>query len=295
MEYHLIFNPAAGRGSGQKLEGKLLKLVSAQFENVQVHKTNASGHATKIAESLKNSGVTIIVAGGDGTVHEVVNGMMGGNSILAVIPAGSGNDFIKMLNLPLDLNSAIQVIKNNEIMWVDIGRVNDRYFPNGMGIGFDAVVVMEALKRRFAKGFFIYLFSVFRAMRYYQNNEITLHLNGTIKNRNIFMINVGNGKVLGGGFRLTPDAVIDDGKLDVCIFSGLTKREILMHLPKGISGKHIHLPQVEMHKATNLLIESENGIPVHADGELISPSLKRIEIQVAPKSLQVIYNIQNSN
>jgi diacylglycerol kinase family enzyme len=130
-------------------------------------------------------------------------------------------------------------------------------------------------------------------MRYYQNHKITLHLNGTVEMRDIFMINVGNGKVLGGGFRLTPAAEIDDGQLDVCLFNPLSKGEILRHLPKAISGKHIYLPQVEMHKTTKLIIESEDGIPIHADGELLSSNLKRVEIQVIPKSLRVIHNLQN--
>lgn len=107
------------------------------------------------------------------------------------------------------------------------------------------------------------------------------------------MVNVGNGAVLGGGFRLFPDAKIDDGMLEVCIFDELTKREIIMNLPKAISGRHIHLPQVEMYKTDHLLVESDEGMPVHSDGELISPNLKKIEIQVMPGALNVIHNIRN--
>lgn len=293
MEYHLILNPAAGRGASQKSEQQVIKLSKEYFSSFQLHKTTAPGHAVEITKKFAGKNSTIIAVGGDGTIHEVVNGIMESDSTFGIIPLGSGNDFIKMLNLPLDLESAFEVIKNNKVMMVDVGKLNDRYFPNGIGMGFDAVVVMEALKRRFAKGFLIYLFSVFRAMRHYQNHKITLHLNGNVETRNIFMINVGNGKVLGGGFRLTPEAEIEDGQLDVCIFNPLSKGEILRHLPKAISGKHVNLPQVEMHKTENLIIESENGIPVHADGELLSSDLRRIDIRVVPKSLKVIHNLQN--
>jgi len=293
MEYHLILNPAAGWGAGQKSESYLLKSFETHFPGFHFHKTNARGHATEIAHKLKDAQAVLIAAGGDGTVHEVVNGMMPGNCVLGVIPVGSGNDFIKMLNIPLDLRSAIGVIRNGKAMLIDIGKVNDSYFSNGLGMGFDAVVVMETSKRKFARGFFIYLFSVFRALKYYQNKTVTLHLNGTIETRDVLMVNVGNGAVLGGGFRLFPDAKIADGKLEVCIFDGLTKREIIMNLPKAISGKHIHLPQVEMHKADHLLVKSDEGIAIHSDGELISSNLKEIEIQVVPRALKVIHNIQN--
>lgn len=293
MEYHIIINPAAGKGAGQKSEQQLLKLCKEHFGEFQLHKTEAPGHAAEIAKKSSSKNSIIIAVGGDGTVHDVVNGMVESEATLGIIPLGSGNDFVKMLNLPLDIKSAIEVIQKNKTMMTDVGKVNERFFPNGIGMGFDAVVVMEALKRKYAKGFLIYLFSVFRAMRYYQNHKITLHLNGTVEIRDIFMINVGNGKVLGGGFRLTPAAEIDDGQLDVCLFNPLSKGEILRHLPKAISGKHIYLPQVEMHKTTKLIIESEDGIPIHADGELLSSNLKRVEIQVVPKSLRVIHNLQN--
>lgn len=293
MEYHLILNPAAGWGAGQKSESYLLKSFEIHFPGFHYHKTNARGHATEIACKLKDRQAVLIAAGGDGTVHEVVNGMMLGNCVLGVIPIGSGNDFIKMLNIPKNIPSAIRVIRTNKTMLIDVGKANDSYFSNGLGMGFDAVVVMETSKTKFARGFFIYLFSVFRALRYYNNTSVTLHLNNTIETRDVLMVNVGNGAVLGGGFRLFPDADMADGKLDVCIFSRLTKREIVMNLPKAISGKHIHLPQVEMRKTDHLLIEAYEGIPIHSDGELISSNIKKIEIRVMSKALNVIHNMQN--
>lgn len=293
MEYHIIFNPAAGRGDSRKAEQDLIRLCRQTFRQYHFHRTQQRGEATEIANSLKDKGAVLIAAGGDGTVHEVVNGMMGSEAVLGIIPLGSGNDFVKMLNIPHDLNASIEIIRRQKIKKVDVGKVNGRYFPNGLGMGFDAIVVMETAKGKFARGFFIYLFSVFRALRRYRNQSITLHLNGSIETRSIFMINVGNGRVLGGGFRLTPNARIDDGMLDVCIFSALTKREVLRNLPKGISGKHVHLPQVEMHQTETMLVEAELGIPVHCDGELLATDLERIEIQLLPQSLRVIHNLDN--
>ena len=106
---------------------------------------------------LKNKADVIIAAGGDGTVHEVVNGMLGGTAALAVIPIGSGNDFVKMLDLPKEPDEAIEVIRQNQRKKIDIGKINGNYFPNGVGIGFDAWVVREGKKVRHLRGFLIYL------------------------------------------------------------------------------------------------------------------------------------------
>lgn len=291
MKYHLILNPNAGRGHAKKVAPELINLLFEKFGEIPVHYTSAPGDAQKIAASLKTENCTIIAAGGDGTIHEIVNGIMDGNCILGIIPVGSGNDFVRMLNLPKNIKEAVGIMAAAKIMWMDIGKINSQYFPNGVGIGFDASVVIETLKVKKLRGFLIYLYSVFRALGRYKNQTVTIHLNGTVETKEIFMINVGNGQAMGGGFRLLPKARIDDGELDICIFRGLSKREVLVNLPKALNGRHISLPQVQAYKTTRLRVESQEGIPVHADGELISAQLKRIEIGIIPKALQVIHDL----
>jgi YegS/Rv2252/BmrU family lipid kinase len=283
MTYHLILNPAAGRGTAGKSEAELAKELKDQLGD--------RGHATQIANELKNENAVIITAGGDGTIYETVNGLVGGACTLGIIPIGSGNDFIKMLKLPLDIRSAIEVIKRRNTMIIDIGTVGEGYFTNGLGMGFDAEVVIETQKVKRLRGFFIYLYSVFRTLTHYKNRIVTISIDGKTETREVFMISVGNGECFGGGFYLTPGAEINDGILDLCIFRGLSRKEVLMHLPKALSGKHIHLPQVECLRAKNIIVEAAEGIPVHADGELLSSNLTRVEVGVLHGALNVIHNL----
>lgn len=291
METHLILNPAAGRGMVRRVESGLLKAVGEQLGDVKLHRTESHGHATQIAKTLKQENSLVIIAGGDGTIYETVNGLVGGNCTLGIIPIGSGNDFVKMLTLPLEYEKAIEVIKLGRTMAMDLGKVGDSYFANGLGMGFDADVVIESRKVKKLRGSMIYLYSVLKTLSHYRNRVITLSVDGKKENRKVFMINVGNGEYLGGGFYLTPGAKIDDGILDVSIIQALSFGEVLMHLPKAMKGRHILLPQVQFFRARELVIESADGIPVHADGELLSTNFKRIEISIVPGALKVIHNL----
>jgi len=289
-KYAVILNPKAGRGKGEKFKSQIESALEAELKPEKLFLTESPGHAQDIANSIKNTSEVIIAVGGDGTIHEIVNGMIGGTASLAVIPMGSGNDFIKMLNLPGELNQAIQVIKRNKRQKIDIGKIGDLYFPNGVGIGFDAWVVKESLNVKRLRGFFIYLYSVIKALSAYKNSRITLSMDGKTEERDVFLMAIGNGQAMGGGFFLTPNAVIDDGQLDICLIRGLKKWEVLLHLPKAIKGNHIHLEQVQNMRSNTLRITSDHGIAVHADGELLSMNMKEIEISILPAALEVIVN-----
>jgi YegS/Rv2252/BmrU family lipid kinase len=289
-KYVVIINPAAGRGKGKKLENAVIKLVKDEFGDVEIFRSDYQNHARELAAELKNKYQVIIAAGGDGTVNEIVNGMIGGTAALAVLPMGSGNDFTKMLNFPKEMKDVIQIIKKDKRKKIDIGKVGDRYFPNGMGAGFDAWVVRESMKVSRLRGFLIYLYAVLKTVFLYKNQTITFSANNETTQRDVFLVAVGNGKAMGGGFFLTPQATIDDGLLDICIIRALSKREVLLNLPKAIHGKHTELEQVEMLRADKVVIQSEEGIAVHVDGELLGMELKNLDISVLPAALEVITN-----
>jgi len=292
MNYHVILNPAAGRGKAGKQKEAILNTLRSVLGEVSYTETTATGEARSAAEELKNNNTVVIAVGGDGTVHEVINGLVGGESSLAVVPIGSGNDFVKMLNLPLKASEAINVIKENRRKEVDLGKVNNTWFANGLGIGFDADVVVQANKIRWLRGFFIYLLAVLRTLRQFKNRPVRIKYSGYDLQKDVFMISVGNGECQGGGFFLTPGAKVDDGLLDFCIFDALKSRQILGNLIKVLLGTHIHLPQVNLVQSKKMIIESDSGIPLHADGEMVDHSAKLLEITVHPKALTVIHNIQ---
>lgn len=289
-KYAVIINPAAGRGKGKKLESTVIKLLKDEFGEIEVFRTDYPNHAQELAAQLKNKYSVIIAAGGDGTVNEIVNGMIGGRAALAVVPIGSGNDFTKMLNLPKEMSEVIRIIKEDKRKKIDIGKVGDRYFPNGMGVGFDAWVVRESMKVSRLRGFLIYLYSVIKTVFLYKNQTITFTANGETTQRDVFLIAIGNGKAMGGGFFLTPQAEVDDGQLDICIIRALSKKEVLLNLPKAINGKHTELEQVEMFRTDKVVIQSEDGVAVHTDGELLGMDLKNLEISVIPAALEVVVN-----
>jgi diacylglycerol kinase (ATP) len=288
--YALILNPMAGRGKGRKLAKDIISKVNRKLGQVEVFFTEYAGHAKQIAHQIKNDYSVIIVAGGDGTIHETVNGMINGKAVLSVIPIGSGNDFVRMLNIPRNIDEAIAVIQNGKKMWIDIGKIGDRYFPNGIGIGFDAWVVKESMKIKKLRGFMIYLYSVLKTVFSFKNEFVTFYSNGKTEQKNIFLIAVGNGKAMGGGFFLNPEAKINDGKFDVCIINALSKKEVFLNLPKAVKGAHTHLPQVTTLQTEQLKIFSDKGIAVHADGELLGVDLKEVNISILPNALEVIHN-----
>ncbi|MEJ2049623.1 MAG: diacylglycerol kinase family lipid kinase [Calditrichota bacterium] len=294
LKYALILNPNAGRGKGAKLAEEIVALAKAELGDVTVFKTEYVGHAREIASKIKDEFDVLIAAGGDGTVHEIVNGMMFGHAALAAIPIGSGNDFIKMLDLTKDPAEAINVIKNNVRKKIDVGQVNDQYFPNGVGVGFDAWVVIESSKVKRLRGFLIYLYSVLKTVFAYENQNVIMTLNGKTEQKRIFLIAVGNGRAMGGGFFLTPDAEIDDGFFDICIIRALKKREVFTNVPKALHGAHVTMEQVEMLRTDKLHIESPTGIAVHADGELLGVDLKELDFRIHPKILEVIYCCQKN-
>jgi diacylglycerol kinase family enzyme len=156
-----------------------------------------------------------------------------------------------------------------------VGKINDSYFSNGVGIGFDAWVVRESKNVKRLRGFLIYLYAVLKTVFKYQNESIQLSFEGKSESRDIFLMAFGNGKAMGGGFFLTPEAEIDDGKLDICLITPLKKGEVFRHLPKVCK---------------DMAITSKRGIAVHADGELLGMNLKKINISIMPKAIEVIYN-----
>ena len=292
MKVGLILNPCAGRGKAGNSKAEILSEINFPDWELQVHETNARGHAQEIAANLKNAVDLILVAGGDGTANEVVNGMVGGSAALAVIPVGSGNDFVKMLKMPKSLKESVAVVRKNMRKKIDVGKVNNRYFPNGLGIGFDAWVVRESMKVTKLRGFAIYLYAVIKTVFSYKNEDVRLVIDGEDSNRTIFLVAIGNGIAMGGGFYLTPQANFDDGEFDICIIHALKIREVFRHLPKVLNGSHTVMQQVEMRKARKISLYSEKGIAAHVDGELLGMDLREINVSLLPKELEVIYNAE---
>jgi len=289
---YLIANPVAGRGRALAAMARIHALLDAAGAEYRVGLTARRGHATELAARAAADGWDAVVAvGGDGTVHEVANGVLdAGRSALGVVPEGSGNDFAHAAGLPLGLREAVaRLLDPAPPRPVDAGRVGDRWFVNGVGIGLDARVAIEANRARRLRGVGMYLWALARVLRSFTPPRARVEVDGrTWREGDLTLVTVGNGLRQGGGFRMNPEALLDDGLLDLCAAFGLSLPQILKLLPRTMRGSHLGLPGVQCTRGARVVVASEDGLPVHADGEIVAEDAREVRIELHPGRLQLI-------
>jgi YegS/Rv2252/BmrU family lipid kinase len=288
LNFKIIVNPAASRGKCLQRAKEVHAFCDAHRLDYDLVYTKKQGDAELLAYDAKDTYTCVVAVGGDGTINEIVNGLIGGRAKLGVIPVGSGNDFIRALDIPSKIDEALQTLIGMKTQAIDIGKAGNRYFQNGLGIGFDAWVVDRLLEIRKLSGTAMYLYAVLKTIYSYQPPTVHLSYNDINRTEKFYLITVGNGTSLGGGFKLTPDAIIDDGLFDLNIIRNLNKLEVYQNLIGVFSGKHVRLPQVTMDRSNHIRFESEEGFAAHVDGELLSLNLNSLDVTLLPKALEVV-------
>jgi diacylglycerol kinase (ATP) len=297
----VIFNPTAAGGRGAQLGPEIQDCLQNKAKGAKVElewmATEAPGHALALAEKAAADGCDMVVSiGGDGTTNEVVNGLMraGTNSTrLGIIPAGSGNDFAWFAGIALDPLAACQRLFDGETRVIDIGYIRDgngreRYFNNGCGAGFDATVALEVEKYKWLRGILVYLVPLLKTVIFHHENPtIRISVDEREWTQSSMMITIGNGRRLGKGFLVTPEARLDDGQLDVCICGHLGRLGILRVIPRFMRGTHVTHPQVQMELAQRVKVESPVPLNVHIDGESFATDVRQFEVSVVPRALQI--------
>lgn len=251
--------------------------------------TSKSGEATILAKEGINRGYThIISVGGDGTAHEVINGMAGSKVIFGMVPAGSGNDFPKAVGIPLDISKAIELLAGYNTKRVDLGILADQYFINGLGIGLDGAVAHRFRRLKRLRGELGYFLSAIQEALTFKSFDVEIIIPNWSYIGPVLLTGVTNGPYHGGGFKIAPNARVDDGLLDIYIFHDLPKLQRLIHLPKVRSGSHIKLKEVEIKNTESVEINLTSKVQAHMDGEpiLLEPGVHRV--QVVPKVLEII-------
>lgn len=289
----LIANPIAGRGRGREALPAVEEALRRQGLQFTTEVTSRPLEAMEIARRAAEEGCELVVAlGGDGTSHEVANGLLLSNNpdvIMGMVPIGTGNDFAGMFDTPTDLDQVVRRLQEGKTRLIDIGRVNDRYFVNVVGVGFDALASIESLKiQSLLSGLPLYLLAVLRTLRHYEVPHITAALDGEKISMTMTMFCVANGKREGGGFLIAPDAENDDGIFDICLARGLGRLGILRLLPEVMRGTHVDKEPVTMARAKRVILDSPDPLPVHADGEIIYTDAHHLEIEIIPHRLRVI-------
>jgi diacylglycerol kinase (ATP) len=293
--FYVILNPTAGAGAATKAWPGVRAVLAASGA-VALAETAGRGHAAVLAEAAARAGWSTVVAmGGDGTIHEVANGLLRASegavtsAALGIVAVGSGNDFALLAGVPRDPLEAARRIASGVERRVDVGRVGDRWFTNGVGVGLDARVAVEANRNRRLAGIGIYLWALARVLRSYRPQVMRVEIDGgEVIERPLTLATVGNGARHGGGFWICPAAKIDDGLLDVCICDGLGTLQILGFLPRTLRGTHVGASCVHMRTARRVRISSETPFAVHADGEILFEAARELEIEIAPGRLRLL-------
>ena len=282
----IIVNPAAGRGSARRWIGELEARLSIAVESThriiswQIIETACPGDATKLArEAIRGGANVVVAAGGDGTIGEIVNALVGTDVALGVIPMGTGNDFARSLGIGNDMDRAIYNLLEGVPMAIDVGRTQGRYFVNVSGCGLDAVVA-EKVNRgfRWLRGSSAYLAAVVQSLLSYRATAIRLTLDTEIVETKAMLCSIANARYYGGGMRIAPDAMLTDGLFDICLLAEVGKIEFLRTFPQVFKGKHITHPAVRMLRSQYVKVESDLPLPVLVDGEIVGTTPAEFEM-----------------
>jgi YegS/Rv2252/BmrU family lipid kinase len=286
-----ILNPAAGGGRSQRLLPLVEEAVAQHNNAAEILLTQRVGHAQQLASHAAEDGFDAVIGvGGDGTLHEIANGLLAGGPVVPIgaIAAGSGNDFVRSLGLPSDPRQALEQVWSAEPRWMDMAQCRERFFVNAGGVGFDARVARAAqqMPRFLRVGTLPYVAGVLREVINNTAHELSIEMDSGPVQQHALMVAIANGPFYGGGMMICPEATRDDGLLDVCIVGQMPRREVLRLLPLVFSGKHVEHPRVTMHRTRALRIESEAPSEVQLDGELVGQL--PAEFRVAPRALPVL-------
>ncbi|MCH7498345.1 MAG: diacylglycerol kinase family lipid kinase [Candidatus Marinimicrobia bacterium] len=288
----VIANPAASRGRGAKALETVKRLAPAYSDRCRFDFMITSGpeHATEIARTHGPAYDLVAALGGDGTVNEVVAGLMGGSTPLGLIPIGTGNDFARSARIPRKLKPALSLLCHGEPRPTDVGIVNGRHFVNAVGIGFDGRTNYEIRNIKYLRGPLVILVAIARTIRSWKSAQVTLKVDDKTISGLTYLIGIGNGPSVGGGLHLTPNADLGDGKLEVCHVADISPLKIILNFPRLKAGTIHKLDEVTMLSGKSIVIESEQPLPVHVDGEVLGLELRKLEIQLLPGALQVVRN-----
>ncbi|HNP71172.1 MAG TPA: diacylglycerol kinase family lipid kinase [Kouleothrix sp.] len=298
----IILNPWAGRGTAGRRRPEIEAALRESGADYSVLTTHARGGATELAwQGVEHGYDRIVAIGGDGTINEVVNGIkgaeanLGRRARLGIIPLGTGSDFIKVLDgfEANDIAGGVRRAVGDRARPIDLGRaqVGDdqpRYFINALGMGFDAQAAAEALKLTKLKGLAVYLVAIIRALANYKAHPMTVEYDGSRVHRRLLFASVANGRCQGGGFWLTPEALIDDGLLDLCLVDNLRIDQIVRRLPRVMEGTHTQLREVTMGRARSITTLCPAGMPVATDGEVIATDARQVTVETLPAAIEVL-------
>jgi diacylglycerol kinase (ATP) len=287
----LIMNPAAGRG-GIRASLPAIRETFASRGVTEFQETTTAGEEAILAQRAIAAGAKILVAvGGDGTCSQIANAIVASDSscALAVVPAGTGNDFAKTIGVqrcrPEQIAELISRVTPSRI---DVGSIDGRYFLNSCGFGFDASVLDASNRVTFLKGDAVYIYSALKQLFSYKGLEVSADRIGPRHLGRMLMVTVSNGRYLGGAFRIAPHASVTDGKLDVCFFNDSNVFQRVRLFAGALRGAHLGLPSVRSGAVSELTLTFSTAPAMELDGELRVARSPKVRLTCVPQVLSVI-------
>ena len=301
MKPLLIVNPASASGAMRERWAEAERTLRSEGFAYEAVFTERRGHASEIARDALQRGFDLLVAvGGDGTLHEVVNGMLADGKVinphatLGLIPGGTGSDFARSAALPLAMLAAARSLARSagtrpidvaEAIWRAAGKEERRYFVNVAGMGFDAEVIERTERRgKWGRGTLPYLAALAATALRYRNKDVTLRVDGKQVRGRMHSVIICNGRYFGGGMCIAPNARFDDGQLDVIVLGDFGPLATLWHAPKVYRGAHLALSRVSEYHGRTVTVESEQRMLIEADGELLGAG--PATFRILPAALQ---------
>jgi diacylglycerol kinase (ATP) len=291
-----LVNPAAANGSTGKRWPELANRASSLGLEGEALFSESAGHMTQLARQAAEGGASLLViVGGDGTVNEVVNGLhdLAETPDVAVIPRGTGWDFVRTYGIPKDVDRAVAIALEGTVRRIDLARATyttwaggeaESSFANVASVGMSGAIAQRANTTTKALGGKLsYLMATLAVFSRWRNCEVRVSVDGQRRAGRMHDVVVANGRYFGGGMKICPDASPDDGLLDVLLIGDLTKRDLLLTLPKSYSGRHLPHPKAELLRGRVVEVEADEPLPIELDGE--QPGTAPVRFEVVPRAL----------
>jgi diacylglycerol kinase (ATP) len=297
----IILNPMADMGNAWRA-ARDLRSITEEHGGIDWSGTVYPGHAIELARQAGEQGYDLVIAmGGDGTVHEVMNGLMqipeDKRPVLGVVPAGSGNDFGHGIKASTKPTEALYHAINGEPSTVDLGVMiagdgRKEYFDNTLGIGFGAWVTIHSHQLPILRGFIMYLTAVIQTIIFDHNPiKMQMEIDGKKLENSIVYLIICNGPREGGGFLVAPDAKIDDGLLDYAMIGNVSRLKMFRIVPEVMKGTHGRFKEVTIDRCKKFTLTADRPLHIHADGEIFSgpgTDVRQVSFEILPKALKVV-------
>lgn len=282
----LLVNPSAGGGRASKLLSAAREALQAAGVEHRLVMTRSVEHGVEEARAAAGAGERVIVMSGDGLIGQVGGALAGTDAVLGIIPGGRGNDLARVLGVPTDPAAAARIIGAGNTRRIDVGVANGRRFLCIASCGFDSVVNQRANETRLLKGPLVYAYAAIRTLASWKPARFALTLDGERAEFTGYSVAAANSRAYGGGMYIAPDALLDDGMLDVVTTAQTGKLRFLRGLPEVFRGTHVEKPEVTVRRVSVVRIEADRPFAVFADGDPIAEL--PAEISVLPQALTIL-------